>query len=252
MPVRLRRGTNRIEASIAMIGLKIPDLDHFSVSRRVMAGDIAVELRPAGRDGRAILKHPCIPFWIGARVSVEVRNRAPGQGEPGSGASRGEELFRDALPWSRDATPETQFRYRALLPDPDILFLDEPVSVLDPLGIKQVHDLSSGRLMVEDGTKSLLSRIAGEREIAIGLENPPAGLTDDLRGLAFICGASWQEELLVLKVAKGGDHRRALSEWPIRRDLVPLSIEERVPSLEEAFVTITQESIAALAPGGRE
>ena len=212
-----------------------------------------------------------------------MRNRAPGQGEPGSGASRGEELFRDALPWSRDATPETQFRYRALLSDPDILFLDEPVSVLDPLGIKQVRDLifaenregrtvfisshqlsemekichrvaniSRGRLMVEDGTKSLLSRIAGEREIAIGLENPPAGLTDDLRGLAFICGASWQEELLVLKVTKEGDNRRAVSEWLIRRGLVPLSIEERVPSLEEAFVTITQESIAALAPGGRE
>jgi hypothetical protein len=33
--------------------------------------------------------------------------------------------------------------------------------------------------------------------------------------------------------------------------LVPLSIEEKTPSLEEAFITITQENIDALARGGR-
>jgi hypothetical protein len=55
----------------------------------------------------------------------------------------------------------------------------------------------------------------------------------------------------VVRLSKQGDFRRALSEQLIRMDLVPLRIQEKVPSLEEAFVTITQENIDALARGGR-
>ena len=61
--------------------------------------------------------------------------------------------------------------------------------------------------------------------------------------------AALQGRILVVKITREGDQRRALSEHLIRLGLVPLSLEEKVPSLEEAFVTITQENVATLARG---
>jgi ABC-type multidrug transport system ATPase subunit len=171
---------------------------------------------------------------------------------------------------------------RALLPDPDILFLDEPISGLDPIGIKQVRDLilsenregrtifvSShqlsemerichrvaiifrGKLLVEDTMGSLLSRIAVDREVHIELDRVPADLAARIKELPFVKDAAALGSTLVVKLSKEGDFRKALSESLIRQDLVPLSITEKVPSLEEAFMTITQENVDLLARGGR-
>jgi len=172
---------------------------------------------------------------------------------------------------------------RALLHDPDILFLDEPISGLDPFGVKQIRDLIleenregrtifisshilsemekvcqrvaiifGGKLMAEDAMGSLLTTLAKDREIHVDLEELPADLIAKVKTLDFVQDATGQEKTLIIKVPKTGDYRKQLSKHLIDQNLVPLSIQEKSLSLEEAFVTITKENINLFAGIGGE
>jgi hypothetical protein len=131
--LRLNRGLNRLPDPVRMLGLEIPGLARWLVVESHEGGDIVIQLRPVGADGKAVTNHPCLDLWVGARISVQMKDGAPAQEETEQGSTRGEELFRGHLPWRWNGTPETTFRYSARIPGALIRPSTAPWRVIDYL-----------------------------------------------------------------------------------------------------------------------
>jgi hypothetical protein len=131
--ILLKRGRNRIEAPFDLVGHEIPELKEFIIFESKTGSDIRCEIRPASKAGPAVINHPCLDLWIGARVSVQMKKGLPVQEETEKGSVRGEELFRGRVEWQFDSYPETVFRYSALIPGAKIKPTKAPYWVVDYL-----------------------------------------------------------------------------------------------------------------------
>ena len=133
LPVNLEKGENRLEEPINLLGLELPDLSHFIIFEELVGKDVICEIRPVSLDGPAVLNHPCMDLWVGARVSVQMKDSLIVQNPTDVGSERGEELFVGQIEWTWDALPETVFRYSARIPGAKIKEHEAPYRVIDYL-----------------------------------------------------------------------------------------------------------------------
>jgi ABC-type multidrug transport system ATPase subunit len=174
---------------------------------------------------------------------------------------------------------------RALLPDPDLLILDEPISGLDPSGIGAVRQLVQaqnqagktvlissctlsdlertahrvgivhhGRLLAQDTIAGLWARLASEQRIELELAEPQPDLPTALAQLPSVRGVEGLEggkgHRFTVHLSGGIDARAELSRAVTGQGGTIVAMQHRARHQEGVAVTITEGDIARLTGQG--
>jgi ABC-2 type transport system ATP-binding protein len=171
---------------------------------------------------------------------------------------------------------------RALLHAPDLLILDEPVASLDPYGIREVRELlwdeqkqgrtilisshilsevertadrvgiiARGKLLFEDTMEHLRRQVSSARRIQIELVDPVNGLATALRALPYVTEVNADDHHLTIATRDDHDYRAEVARVVARSGAIVQAMSTIEPTLEEAFITITEAQVQSWTGDGR-